>query len=148
MFHYYRLVKNPMRVIKAFSKMDMETVEISKNLNLLPDPLKNLIWVSYENFIDNRPVHKLGEAKNTKFYYGFQGFTQKKKKTSKKIKSDGKSTSGAKEKAKKVNFFQKSSKRRSSINRNHSNTGHDLEKFGGLNPFRTMNRTEIITLNQ
>ena len=66
-FHYYRLVKNPMRVIKSFSKLDMETVDISKNLNLLPDPMKNLIWVSKENFIEQRPVYKLGESKERGF---------------------------------------------------------------------------------
>lgn len=52
LFYYFKFEKNRSKEVKTFTKLDLEEVNLTKNLNILPDPMKSLIWMHEKDFID------------------------------------------------------------------------------------------------
>lgn len=49
LFYYHSFENNISKENKIFTKMDLEEVRLTKNLKLIPDPLKNLIWLNEDD---------------------------------------------------------------------------------------------------
>ena len=85
-FYYYRVDYNPLKQTTAFTKLDLEEVEMTKNLNSLPDPLKNLIWIidheyikgdNEDSFLPTLRVKKTEESRNSKLPDGLRIWQQR-----------------------------------------------------------------------